>query len=558
MLTKKDHLLKLLPDPDQEYSSWIMGEEILQGRPTEVVNPCDGTTLGHILVGGTEVGEIAVEAAVRAFPVWRDLSYYQRGRCLEKFAQLIVSYQEKLVDLIAREQGKPVAESYAIELMVSADFWRHLSRHARRILEAEKTVFRNPMLAGRKGEIRFEPAGPTMFITPWNYPLLTPAIQVAQALAVGNSVILKPSLVTPFTALAIQWMAEEAGVPPGVVNTVLINDEAAASIIQHPDIARIGYTGGEYSGRKILRSAAEAMKSVNLEMRGKNAAIVASDCNLERTAVGLAWWGFSNAGQIRLGIERVYVEREIEAEFLERLATVCDSLRLGDPQRPQTDIGPMTLPEERERVHEHVVDAVARGADILSGGAMPDGPGFFYPPTLLSGATHEMHVMRDITFGPVLPVMAVDSLEEAVELTNESRNSLTASVWTEDAEKAGWLADRLQAGMVGINDHASGYVEPSACFGGEGFSGVGRTHGRHGLAALCRIKHVSYEYRATSAAWWFPYSHELRDFLRTTLGAIHQRGAFRKLNRLRRLLMMRHFRRSTRFSSLVRRWRSLF
>jgi len=325
MLTKKDHLLKLLPDPDQEYSSWIMGEEILQGRPTEVVNPCDGTTLGHILVGGTEVGEIAVEAAVRAFPVWRDLSFYQRGRCLEKFAQLIVSYQEKLVDLLAREQGKPVAESYAIELMVSADFWRHLSRHARRILETEKTVFRNPMLTGRKGEIRFEPAGPTMFITPWNYPLLTPAIQVAQALAVGNSVILKPSLVTPFTALAIQWMAEEAGVPPGVVNTVLINDEAAASIIQHPDIARIGYTGGEYSGRKILRSAAEAMKSVNLEMRGKNAAIVASDCNIERTAVGLAWWGFSNAGQIRLGIERVYVEREIEAEFLDRLATVCDS-----------------------------------------------------------------------------------------------------------------------------------------------------------------------------------------------------------------------------------------
>jgi len=558
MLTRIDQLLKLLPDPEQAYGSWIMGEEMPQGRPTEVINPGDGSSLGQILVGGTEVGEIAVEAAVRAFPVWRNLSVHQRGRCLERFAQLIVAWQEKLVDLIAREQGKPVAESYAIELMVSADFWRHLSRHTHRILEAEKTVFRNPMLAGRKGEIRFEPAGPTMFITPWNYPLLTPALQVAQALAVGNSVILKPSLVTPFTALAIQWMAEEAGVPPGVVNTVLISDEAAASVIQHADIARIGYAGGEYSGRKILRSAAEAMKTVNLQMRGKNAAIVAADCNLERTAVGLAWWGFSNAGQIRLGIERVYVERSIEAALLERLATVCDSLRLGDPTRSNTDIGPMTLPEERERVHEHVVDAIARGAEVLSGGARPEADGYFYPPTLLAGVTREMRTMRDITFGPVLPVMAVDSLEEAVELTNQSRNNLTASIWCENAERAGRVADQLQAGMVGINDHASGYVEPSACFGGEGFSGVGRGHGRNGLASLCRIKHVSYEYRATSAAWWFPYSRELRNFLRTALGAIHQRGAVRKFNRLRRLLTMRHFRRATRFSSLVRRWRSLF
>ncbi|MFC1529868.1 aldehyde dehydrogenase family protein [Gemmatimonadota bacterium] len=558
MMTRNDHLLKLLPDPDQEYGSWIMGEEFPQGRPTEVINPGTGDTLGRILVGGTEVGEIAVEAAVRAFPVWRNLSFYQRGRCLEKFARLIVSYQEKLVDLIAREQGKPVAESYAIELLVSADFWRHLSRYAQRILEAEKTVFRNPMLTGRKGEIRFEPAGPTMFITPWNYPLLTPALQVAQALAVGNSVILKPSLVTPFSALAIQWMAEEAGVPPGVVNTVLISDEAAASVIQHPEIARIGYAGGEYSGRKIMRSAAEAMKPVNLDIRGKNAAIVAADCNLERTAVGVAWWGLSNAGQIRLGIERVYVEREIEAAFLERLATVCNSLRLGNPARSSTDIGPMTLSEERERVHEHVVDAIARGAEVLSGGAKPEGPGYFYPATLLSDVTHEMRVMRDITFGPVLPVVAVDSLEEAVELTNQSRNSLTASIWSENREKANQVADRLQAGMVGINDHASGYVEPSACCGGEGFGGIGRGHGQHKLATLCRIKHVSYEYHATSAAWWFPYSRDLRNFLRTTLGAIHKRGAIRKFNRLRRLLTMRHFRRATRFSSLVRRWRSLF
>jgi succinate-semialdehyde dehydrogenase/glutarate-semialdehyde dehydrogenase len=558
MATATDTEIRLIPDPEREYGSWILGEELPHGRSLEVLNPFEGKPIGRILVGGTEVGDAAVETAERAFPIWSSLSYSDRGRYLARFAQLIERYQDTLSNLIVSEQGKPVTEALVVELFATADFWRHLARHTETILAAEKTVFHNPMLAGRKGEIRFEPAGPTLIITPWNFPLLIPALEVAQALAVGNTVVLKPSLITPFTALAIQRLAEEAGIPPGVVNTALVTDEAAVTLVQHPGIARISFTGGEYSGHKIMRAAADALKSATLEMRGKDAAIVAADCNLERTAVGVAWWGLSNAGQVRIGIERVYVVRSIAEKFLQQLAAVCRSLRMGDPHNPQVDIGPMTIEKERNTVHEHVVDAVARGAEILCGAAVPDGPGTFYPPTLLAGTNHDMHVMRDVTFGPVLPVMIIDSLEEAVEMANDSRYGLAASVWTEDRHKAEWVAKRLRVGMVGINDHASGYVEPSACFGGEGFSGVGRSHGRHGLASLTRIKHVSYEYRAPFAAWWFPYTHELKNFLSTALTAIHQQGFIRKLTKLRRLITMRHFRRSTRFGVLIRRWRSLF
>jgi len=557
-MSNADNPLQLIPDPQREYGSWILGEELLHGRVEEVLNPFKGEPLGHVLVGGTEVGEAAVETAGRAFPIWSSLSFAERGHYLARFARLIERYQDTLSKLIVMEQGKPVTEALVVELFAAADSWKHLARNTETILAAEKTTFQNPMLAGRKGEIRFEAAGPTLIATPWNFPFLIPALEIAQALAVGNTVILKPSMTTPFTALAIQKLVEEAGIPPGVVNTALITDEATVSLVQHPDIARISFIGGEESGHKIMKAAADALKSVTLELRGKDAAIVAGDCNLERTAAGLAWWGLSNAGQIRIGIERIYVVRSIAREFCEQLAAVCRSLRMGDPNHPQVDIGPMTMESQRDAVHEQVVDAVARGAEILCGAAIPEGKSTFYPPTLLTGTNHDMHVMRDVTFGPVLPVMVVDSIEEAVEMANDSRYGLAASIWTEDKQKAQWMASRLNVGMVGINDHASGYVEPSACVGGERFSGIGRSHGRHGLLSLARVKHVSYEYKAPFAAWWFPYTHELKNFLSTALTTIHRQGFVLKLTHLRRLITMRHFRRSTRFGVLIRRWRSLF
>lgn len=550
--------MRLIPDPGTVHGSWIMGQEVSQGRPLDVINPFSGEPMGQISLSGTEVGEQAVDAAVEAFPLWSGLSFEERGRHLSRFSRLVERNQDALAGLVSLEQGKPVTEAIFTELFATADAWRHLARNARRKLETERADYQNPLLASRHGEIRYEPAGPTLVITPWNYPLMIPAIEVAQALAVGNTVVLKPSYFTPFSALAIQRLAERAGIPPGVINTALVSDEAASSLVSHPGIARISFTGGEETARQVMTAASKSLTPMLLELGGKDAAIVLADCKLDRTAMGVAWGGLTNAGQVCVGVERIYVERAIAAPFLERLAAICQSLRLGDPLHPQIDMGPMTTEFQRNIVREHVTDAVARGAEILVGGVVPDGPGNFFPPTLMAGVDHSMRLMRDETFGPVLPVMIVDSLEEAVRLANDSRYGLVASIWTEDARKAEWATGRLNSGLVSVNDHGSTYAEPCACFGGEGVSGIGRTHGRHGLLALSRIKHVSSEYRAAPAAWWFPYNNELRRFATTAMTAVFKPGLVGKVSKFGKLFGMRRFRRSARLLSMLKRWRNLF
>jgi succinate-semialdehyde dehydrogenase/glutarate-semialdehyde dehydrogenase len=331
-----------------------------------------------------------------------------------------------------------------------------------------------------------------------------------------------------------------------VVNVVAVGDGVASALVEDPRVDKIVFTGSVATGRKIMAGAARHLTPVVLELGGKDAAIVCRDADLERAARGIVWGAFVNAGQTCASVERVYVERAVADRFVNAVLEETRKLRLGDPGQPGTEVGPLTMERQRRVVEQHVEDARSKGARVLAGGATPDTPGWFYPPTVLAGVDHGMAIMRDETFGPVLPIMAVDTLEEAIRLANDSAYGLTASGWTRDPETAARLQRELSAGVVTINDCVSSFGEPSAPWGGYRASGLGRTHGVAGLLEMARVKYVTSDPSRRPAPWWYPYDEEYARMMKVHNRAFHARSLVVRLtNQLRLLTFARFWRRAS-------------
>src|SRR5437762_3297766 len=296
-------------------------------------------------------------------------------------------------------------------------------------------------------------------------------------LAAREAVLRRADEIARLIGLLVAELFREAGVPDGVVNVVAVDDALAPGLVEDPRVDKIVFTGSPATGRRVMVSAAKNLTPVVLELGGKDPAVVCGDADLDRAARGIVWGAFVNAGQTCASVERVYVEARIADAFLDRVVEGTRSRRVGDPAARDVEIGALTLERQRKIVEEHVADAVAKGAHVLTGGKPAAGPGWFYPPTVISGVDHTMRVMREETFGPVLPVMAVPSLDEAIRLANDSDYGLTASGWTRDPATAGRLERELQAGVVTINDCVYTFGEPSAPWGGFKKSGLGRAHG---------------------------------------------------------------------------------
>ncbi len=298
-----------------------------------------------------------------------------------------------------------------------------------------------------------------------------------------------------------------------------------------------------------MTAAARNLTPVLLELGGKDPAVVCRDADLDRAARGVVWGAFVNAGQTCASVERVYVEAEVAEAFIAKVVEETARLRVGGADG---DVGPMTLERQRRIVEDHVADAVARGATVRAGGVTPKGPGWFYPPTVLTGVDHTMRVMREETFGPVLPIMAVGSLEEAIRLANDSEYGLTASGWTRDPEVARRLAERLSAGVVTINDCVYSYGEPTAPWGGVRHSGIGRTHGALGLREMVAAKYVAAEFRSGPNLWWYPYGSEFHRLMSVANGSQHARGAVRRLRDLVALMGFRRFWQRVRIGGILK------
>jgi succinate-semialdehyde dehydrogenase/glutarate-semialdehyde dehydrogenase len=415
-----------------------------------------------------------------------------------------------------------VGEARAVDIVPAADTLRYLSRHAGKLLAERPIDYAQILFAHKKGSFRFEPLGVIAVVTPWNFPFGIPFVEIAACLAAGNTVVLKPASAAALTGLAVGDLCRRAGLPPGVVNVVTAGGADTNVLIEHTGIAKVLFTGSVSTGVEVMQRAAKNLTGVVLELGGKDAAVVAADADLDRTAAGLVWGAFVNAGQTCGSVERVYVVKEVAAELLPKIVARAKALRLGDPLSTTTDMGPLTTSGQRDLVEEHLQDAVSKGARILVGGERPQAKGWWFPPTVLTGVDHAMHAMCDETFGPLLPVMVVDSLDEAIRLANDSSFGLTASGWTRSRRTARKLAEELHAGTVTINDHLFSFGEPTATWGGVKKSGVGRSHAGFGLYELVNIKHVSVDLGDTPAMpWWYPYDAAFHAFTKSAFGTLY-------------------------------------
>jgi succinate-semialdehyde dehydrogenase/glutarate-semialdehyde dehydrogenase len=508
----------------------VDGQDVDTGRTFAAVNPATGEPFADVVRAGPAEIDAAVASARKAFLSWGKTPVAARQKHLARLLEEVRKSHEDVARLVATEQGKPVGEARAVDIVPAADTLRYLSRHAATLLSERPVDYAQILFAHKSGSVRMEPLGVVAIVTPWNFPFGIPFVEVAACLAAGDTVVLKPSSATALTGLAVGDLCRRAGLPPGVVNVVTASGDDTNRLVEHPGIAKVLFTGAVETGIGVMQRAAKNLTGVVLELGGKDPAIVAADADLDRTAAGLVWGAFVNAGQACGSVERVYVVREVAEEFLGKVVARAKALRLGDPLSPTTDMGPLTTEAQRALVEAHVADARAKGAKFLTGGHRPRTKGWWYPPTVLTHVDHSMRCMREETFGPLLPVMVVGSLEEAIRLANESEFGLTASGWTRSRRTARRLAEELHAGTVTINDHLFSFGEPTATWGGVKKSGVGRSHAAFGLHELVNIKHVSVD-MGTSVAmpWWYPYDSAFHAFTKKAFGTLYSNNPRTKL-----------------------------
>jgi acyl-CoA reductase-like NAD-dependent aldehyde dehydrogenase len=494
----------------------------------ESFNPATGEKLGAVEALTPAKVQGVVDDVAEVQPFWAELSLEDRARYMRRAADVLLEEIDELAELLSREQGKPRVESYTMELLPTVDSLRWIAGNGPEILADEKVGFPQIFLLSKSGKFIYEPLGVVGVIAPWNYPWSIPFGEVAMALMAGNGVVLKPASLTPLIGERIRMLFERSGFPEGLVRTVHGGGRIGDALVKS-STGKIFFTGSVEIGRKVGVEAAKRLKGTVLELGGKDPQIVCADADLANAISGAVWGGFANAGQTCSGIERTYVVREVADRFLEGVVRETERLTVGDPLDWTTEIGPMVSDDQAKSVTELVDDAIASGAERLTGGPREvDGfSGSFIAPTVLTGVTHEMRIMQEEIFGPVLPIVTVESEEEAIRLANDSRFGLGASVWTRDREKGERMARRIESGMVWINDHSFSHGACQCSWGGVKESGLGRAHSKFGFYECVDVKLATWEPGRTRDMWWQPYDRDLGTAIRSSARLLYGRNGGR-------------------------------
>ena len=476
---------------------------------SEVVSydPGTGAEIGRAPFSSPEDVRRAVGKARVAQPAWAGLSYRQRARVILQARELMLAERDELALLISRETGKPVAEALSMEIVPTLHAMHYFAHAAGRLLRPQKIDIGQYGLMGRSSRIVFRPLGVIGIISPWNFPLATPAVEVVMALIAGNAVVLKPSELTPLIALKLGDLFKRAGLPAGLLQVVTGDGSTGAAIVA-ARVDKIMFTGSVATGKRVAEAAARFLIPVVLELGGKDPMIVLEDADLATAARGAVWGAFANSGQACASVERCYVQESIAAKFIELVVAETRALKQGLGTESGVDVGAMSNENQLQIVADHVDDARQNGAHVLTGGRRaPNLPGLFYEPTVLTNVTQSMTIMRDETFGPVLPIMTFKTEAEAIELANDSIYGLTASVWTRNSARGRRLAERINAGTVMVNEVVYTHGIAQTPWGGVKDSGYGRTHGRLGLLELVQPHHIHVNRISfLPDIWWFTYS----------------------------------------------------
>ncbi len=491
-----------------------------------VENPATGAVISTIPIIAADELRAMAQRAREAQPQWEAIGVQGRARVMRRAQKWVLDNADRVLDTVVSETGKTYEDAQLADLgytSAALGFW---AKQAEKYLADERVPsWNNPLAAGKKLIVRHVPYGLVGVIGPWNYPIVNGFGDCIPALMAGNAVILKPSEVTPLSSLLMAEMMRECGLPEDVLQIATGDGSTGSALIAEVDC--VMFTGSTRTGTAVMKAAAERLIPCYLELGGKDPMVVCADADVERAANAAAFYSMNNAGQVCISVERCYVEAPVYDRFVEHVTKTVSGLRQGQPTEVgAVDVGAVIFPPQLDIVDAHVRDAVDKGARVLTGGHPRSGQGRYYEPTVLVDVDHSMTIMREETFGPTLPIMKVDTVEDGIRLANDSPFGLQASVWTKDLERGEALARRIEAGAVCVNDVQTNYMALNLPMGGWKTSGIGTRHGSNGIRKYCKSQSLLVtRFAPKKELWMFPYNRRATMLLRRVFKLLYGRGA---------------------------------
>ncbi len=500
-------------------------------------NPATGEEVGRVRNFSKEEVEEVVKKSRKAFEIWRKTPFAERRRIVMRAREVILAQMDEIARLISDEMGKPVAEALFAEIAPVLDLMQYFAKNSEKLLRPEKRGIGLLGLMGRSSTIIYKPMGVIAIISPWNFPLSIPLGEVVMALMAGNTVVLKPSEITPLIAEKIAEIFRVANLPKGVLQVVTGDGKTGAALVDTaPD--KIMFTGSVATGKKIAEAAAKNLTPVVLELGGKDPMIVFADADLEKASSAAVWGAFTNSGQACSSVERLYVQNKVADKFTKMVVEKAKKLAQGFGSDPDVEIGSMSSEDQIKIVEDHVEEFKKSGAEILTGGKRNENfEGIFFEPTVIKDVTNKMRPMREETFGPTLPIAIFETEDEAITLANDTNFGLTASVWTGDLTRGRRVAEKILAGSVTVNEVLYTHGIGQTPWGGFKDSGYGRTHGKEGLMELVGVQHIHVNrFLYTPDIWWFGYSKNAIETFKQMARTFSSGSVFRSLGFLPQML----------------------